>query len=92
MRLVAFRRACPPYNAGEVAGFEDAEAARLVARGTAAFHVDPAEAGTTAEPEAATPEAPVHDPAADLPVGERAAADEPTAEAGTTAERRRRTR
>lgn len=98
MRSVRFLRACPPYNAGEVAGFGDAEAARLVARGTAAFHVEPgADAGTGSGAAGATEAAPSEVATAEVAAaaeGEAAATDhvEPGAEAGAGSERRRRSR
>lgn len=38
MKVVRFNKGRPPYNAGELAGFEDQIADALVRDGTAAFH------------------------------------------------------
>ena len=61
MKVVRFKRSWSNYFAGDVAGFEDAKADRLVAEGFAEPYVDPAEVSETPEtpedPE--TPEEPV---------------------------------
>lgn len=40
MKVIRFLRGYPPYNTGETAGFEDGEAARIVATGAAAMAKD----------------------------------------------------
>lgn len=60
--LVRFRSKVPPYQAGEVAGFPDGEARRLIALGSAEAVVDETPAPPP-EPEAAEEKKP--DPAAE---------------------------